>query len=49
MALRLRILGSRALPCLCSRTYANPFVGSFFARRAKKDPTKEEKYHAAAG
>jgi hypothetical protein len=26
-----------------------PFVGSFFASRAKKEPTEEEKYHAAAG
>jgi hypothetical protein len=26
-----------------------PFVGSIFARRAKIEPTKEEKYHAAAG
>jgi hypothetical protein len=24
-----------------------PFVGSFFAWRAKKEPTKEEKHHAA--
>jgi hypothetical protein len=25
------------------------FVGSFFAPPGEKEPTKEEKYHAAAG
>jgi hypothetical protein len=27
----------------------HPFVGSFFALRAEKEPTKEKNYHAAAG
>jgi hypothetical protein len=35
------------------KTYANHgfliLCSSFFALRGKKEPTKEEKYHAAAG